>query len=73
MYVYICVCIYIYIYIYICIYMCVYRNMKPAASKPHRNSKYCTNAAVEHIFHCNFFFILIFVEVSERFGLCSEC
>ena len=30
--------------------------MKPAASKPHRNSKYCTNAAVEHTFHCNFFF-----------------
>ena len=47
MYVCVCVCIYI--------YMCVYRNMKPAASKPHRNSKYCTNAAVEHIFHCNFF------------------
>ena len=47
--------------------------MKPAASKPHRNSKYCTNAAVEHIFHCNFFLILIFVEVSERFGLCSVC
>ena len=24
-------------------------------AKPHRNSKYCTNAAVEYIFHCNFF------------------
>ena len=47
MHVCMCVCMYIYV--------CVYRNMKPAASKPHRNSKYCTNAAVEHIFHCNFF------------------
>ena len=53
MYACMCVCMYVYIYIYV--YMCVYRNMKPAASKPHRNSKYCTNAAVEHTFHCNFF------------------
>ena len=58
MYVCMCVCVYVCVCVvcmYIYVYMCVYRNMKPAASEPHRNSKYFTTAAVEHISHCNFF------------------